>query len=387
MRTRGRTGPWVLVADGSLGQNRSALAAVRALGTAGYRVTVTQSGPRSLAGASRFCSGVVPTPPAGAAQFAAEIRRELSFRHYLTVIPASDAAIMALPSSGETYVDKTSLPDLARAAGLVVPPGQEYRSHRELLAASLPYPCVVKTSVKTAYGALSARLLRSPEDLRALRGAVGPFLVQPFVESPMHSICGVMWRRELVVRVHQRHLRLWPPVCGDACAAVTSDPDPVLCSRVERLMGDYEGVFQAEFAGEHLLDVNPRVYASLPLATSAGVNLVAYYCDLLQGRTPVPAQAATGVGYRWWGGRAAQPGHARQDRPEARRSQPAVPGTPFVTGRFRPQTGVRAAEPHGTVGDRTQRGVRARPAAITQLQYTTTRSPIWTWLNSQTIES
>jgi predicted ATP-grasp superfamily ATP-dependent carboligase len=292
----------VLLADGSFGQNRSALAAVRALGMAGYRVTVTRSGPLSLAAASRFCSGVLPTAPAGMPAFASEIRKELSSRDYLTVIPASDAAIMALSLSGIDYIDKTALFDLARAAGLVVPPGTRYRSIQELSGASLDYPCVVKTSVKTAFGAMPARLLRGSEDLDALRDAAGPFIVQPFVPDAMHSICGVMWRRELLVRVHQRHLRLWPPVCGDTCAAVTIEPDRALCARLAQLMGDYEGVIQAEFAGDHLLDVNPRVYASLPLATFAGVNLVAFYCDLLQGKAPAPAQVSTGVRYRWWEG-------------------------------------------------------------------------------------
>ncbi|HYN36303.1 MAG TPA: ATP-grasp domain-containing protein, partial [Actinomycetota bacterium] len=66
------------------------------------------------------------------------------------------------------------------------------------------------------------------------------------------------------------------------------------------LLGGFNGVFQAQFAGDYLLDLNPRVYGSLPLATRAGVNLPGVYCDILRGNAPTETvRARTGVFFRW----------------------------------------------------------------------------------------
>src|SRR5439155_20067813 len=99
----------------------------------------------------------------------------------------------------------------------------------------------------------------------------------------IRSLAGVAWRGRLVGTVHQRFLRTWPPDCGMASAAVTVEPDLGLEERILALIDGYEGIFQADLAGPYLLDFNPRVYASLPLAVAAGVNLVRVWCDLLRG--------------------------------------------------------------------------------------------------------
>jgi len=51
--------------------------------------------------------------------------------------------------------------------------------------------------------------------------------------------------------------------------------------------------------GRYLIDVNPRVYASLRLAAGAGVNLVGLYCDLLRGEAVDRVRGRAGVYYRW----------------------------------------------------------------------------------------
>jgi len=77
-------------------------------------------------------------------------------------------------------------------------------------------------------------------------------------------------------------------------------PDTELESRVLDVLGDYQGIFQVQLIGAHLLDINPRVYGSLPLAVASGANLPAVYCDLLGGRKlEAPKRAEPGVRYRW----------------------------------------------------------------------------------------
>ena len=126
-------------------------------------------------------------------------------------------------------------------------------------------------------------------------------------------MAGVIWEKRLITSVHQRYLRTWPVTCGTSCAAETIAPDVTLEEKVVELLDGYSGIFQAQFAGDYLIDLNPRPYGSLPLAVAAGRNLVGIYCDLLEGKRPasvaraadgkqapmLPLRARTGVFYRW----------------------------------------------------------------------------------------
>lgn len=288
---------WVLVTDGGTGQGRSALAAVRALAAAGYRAAVTTSGDHSLAAASRHSRRRVPVPAAAAPGYADAVRAELASRPYLTVLAASDQALIALGIATTELLDKGSLASAARAAGIATPDGSIYATIDELrgAGATLPYPVVVKPTISrfTAVRVDDASGLgRVP--------AEGPFLVQPFVDEPLRSVAGVIWHGRLVASVHQRYLRTWPATSGGACAAETTEPDLELEDRLPRLLTDHEGIFHVQLAGDLLIDVNPRVYGSHPLAQRAGVNLVGLACDLVRGDSLPPGllRGRPGVFYR-----------------------------------------------------------------------------------------
>lgn len=286
---------WVLVTDGARGQALSTLAAVRASAAAGYRAAVTVSGPNSLATASRHCLRRIPVPPAEAGDFAPAIRAELDGRSYVAVLPTSDAALLALGAPVEQLVDKLSLAKAAEAVGLEAPP-TEVMTEEQLLSSGdrLPYPVVIKA----AEGGL-VRQASGPADLPVWAGHHGDLLVQRHLGSELRSLAGVMWGGRLRAAVHQGYLRIWPPDCGGACAAVTIEPDLELEDKIVQLLEGYDGIFHAQLIGPHLLDLNPRVYGSMPLALSSGVNLVAIYCGLVQGReTSGLARGRSGVYYR-----------------------------------------------------------------------------------------
>jgi hypothetical protein len=295
---------WVLLTDGTNGHNRSTLAAVRALAKAGYRSAVTVSGRRSVASVSRFCDRIVLTPSADDPDYASAIRAEAAARPYLTVLPASDAALQALDAPGRSFCHKAHLAVAAREAGLETPPGRIFHDAGSLRAAAgaLDYPLVVKPVIRTGSSHGPARRFDTAEHLRRAPDMPGPLLVQPVVSGGMHAVVGVMWRGELKAVVHQQHLRIWPPQCGDACCAITTPPLPALEKGLQTMLTDYNGIFQAEFAGPSLVDLNPRVYGSLPLAVSAGANLVGVYCDLVRGVDVTPLRGRVGVEYHWWGG-------------------------------------------------------------------------------------
>jgi predicted ATP-grasp superfamily ATP-dependent carboligase len=287
---------WVLITDGGDGQARSSLAAVRALAQGGYRPAVTVSSQSSLAAASRYCARQLDVPPVTHPGYADAVRAELEARPYLAVLPASDAALLALSAPVEHLVDKTLLMDRARLAGLSVPPTQIFRTRDELLSANdLEFPSVLKPAIST----VPARLIATRAELVANVDGAGPFILQPYLTDNLRAAAGVLWKGRLVGAVHQRYLRTWPGDCGTACAAQTVQPDLELEGRLLRLLDGYEGIFQAQLAGDFLLDLNPRVYGSLPLAVAAGANLPLIYCDRVAGKKAPLIRARPGVFYRW----------------------------------------------------------------------------------------
>jgi len=291
-------GRLVLVTDGGNGQGRSALAAVRALARGGWAPVVTTSGRWSLAAASRSTTAAVRLP-ADPDRYACALRAEARSGRYAAVVAASDLAVRSLGLPVARLLDKDVLAAEAGRAGLPSAPGQLYGSWAEVLddAASLPFPVVVKPVRSTA----TAQAFRSAAELRCATARQGPVLVQRFIDEPMTAVCGLRHGGRLVAVAHQRYLRTWPVPCGTACAAVTAAPDPELEERLEHLLRGHDGVFQAQLAGGHLLDLNPRAYGSLPLAVAAGVNLVALDCELRTGGACWRGvrRGRVGVRYRW----------------------------------------------------------------------------------------
>jgi hypothetical protein len=127
----------------------------------------------------------------------------------------------------------------------------------------------------------------------------GAVFVQPYLTDQLGAVSGVIWGGRLVAVVHERWLRIWPVPCGLPSAALTVAADHEVEEGLEALLSGYQGVFTAQFAGPYLLDLNLRVHSTLPLAVAAGVNLVAWYCDLLRGRSPESVRARPGVFFRW----------------------------------------------------------------------------------------
>jgi predicted ATP-grasp superfamily ATP-dependent carboligase len=206
--------------------------------------------------------------------------------------------LLALGLADDTLIDKGSMAKAAAAVGLATPEGRTYGTLAELRddVAALPYPAVIKPSISR----FTAKRVDRPADVERIGEVEGPFLVQPFIDAPLRSIGGVMWEGRMVAAVHQRYLRTWPARCGGASAAETTGPDQELEERTLELLGEHAGIFHVQLAGDLLLDVNPRVYGSLPLAQRAGVNLVGLTCDLLRGSAPPPAvlRGAPGIFYR-----------------------------------------------------------------------------------------
>jgi predicted ATP-grasp superfamily ATP-dependent carboligase len=292
----------VVVSDHVDGRSRSAVAAVRALGTAGYRPVVTVSGRRSAAAVSRSCAGVLHTPRPGTAGYREAVEEYADAHGAAPVVAASDAVLVALGRPGADLVDKAVLAKRAVAAGLRVPPTRDFVNGTAVLAAAddLRYPMVVKAVVKTLPSEVAHRVDSAHELTAAVTALSGPVVVQPFVEGTMRAVGGVIRDGRLLAVVHQRYVRIWPPDAGTASAAITTDPDLELEARLPELLDGHDGVFQVQLIGDQVIDVNPRVYGSLPLAVAAGANLPAIACRAETGSLGDRVlRGRPGVRYRW----------------------------------------------------------------------------------------
>lgn len=295
----------VLVSDGDVGQSISTLSAVRALSAAGVEAHVAMSHPLAVAGRSRHCGKRIPVPTVQDTHAYADAIRELmSSGSYAALLLSSDAAILALGSSGKDLVDKAELARRTTLAGFDQARERTYTSGAELLASAgqVSYPVAIKSVQKKEYRSLSVWRADGPADLDRAEGYPDPLLVQDWIPGRMKGMSGVMWDGRLRAVLHQTYLRTWPRVCGAACSALTIPPDLDLERRVEQVLDGYEGVFNVQYIGNHLIDVNPRIYGSVAVSVRAGVNFPALAARLADGQDVVgddPLRGRVGVPFRW----------------------------------------------------------------------------------------
>jgi predicted ATP-grasp superfamily ATP-dependent carboligase len=312
------------------GDHVGALAAVRALRRAGYGPWVAASGPQAYAARSRAAAGVIFAPDAGRDPdgFIERLRVAAADVGVRAVLCGTERDLVAVAGSRDRLgglatgtpdpavvrriTSKATVNELARQVGISIPETIEVGRATLPDTSGLSPPLAVKpmrSELASSAGGLVHRNVERVEtrdQLRRLPSALPGerLLVQPWLHGPLGAICGVAWQGEVVAAMHQRARRIWPPDVGVSAYAHTVERDPELEDRVASLIGllGWSGIFQAQFihadTGPHLIDLNPRIYGSLALATAAGVNLPAIWVALLTG-SPVPARTyRVGVRYR-----------------------------------------------------------------------------------------
>jgi biotin carboxylase len=317
------------------GANRSVLAATRALGRAGWEVTVTGP-PRAPALLSRYAAHalVLPEPETDAEAFRNGMVRAAEERAFDAILPGTDAALSVLATLRLRFppTAQRSLPEpelvarcldrvaVARAAAAADLPEPESAICADAEAAcetarELGYPLVAKPvhvvgeerrrSVRRA-----AVLVRAESDLEPAIAEQGlPVVLQRYARAAVVSAGGVaLPGRGLAAVAVSRYARTWPPLAGNAAASETIRPPDELVARLSRFVENlgWHGVFELEllelgrdrFAA---IDFNPRVYGSLALAVRAGANLPSIWCEwAATGEAPTGlVTARPGVRYRW----------------------------------------------------------------------------------------
>jgi predicted ATP-grasp superfamily ATP-dependent carboligase len=261
-----------------------------------------------------------------------QLRRELSRESYATLLTGSDGALLAVSRQRERLRGLTDLGlpshevvvralsrespvDAAEAAGLVPATSIRCVGVDDALAAArcLGYPVVLKSTeaVRLRDGVLQnvpkGQIATDDADLeRRMRAFSDGLLVQRRVDGDVISVGGVMAGGALLAIAVSRYKRMWPSECGSATFSETVAPPPGLEDRVGNLLLTigWEGIFELELiqSGPDAfvpIDLNPRPYGSMALATGAGAPLARIWCDWLLERDPQPARARPGALYRW----------------------------------------------------------------------------------------
>lgn len=328
----------IIVTDG---EERSALAAVRALGRAGHVVFVCSKRRRSLAAASRYAADHAQTPDALAMPerfvetLAAAVRRWRAE----VVLPMTDASMLATLAgraqlrpavvpfgSDESYravSNKQAVLAAAPRFGIAVPAQHSVCVAEATSARALDtsFPVVVKPSRsvgefddgrRAKYGVQYARdAVELAEIIRTSDQAAFPLLLQQRVLGPGVGIFLLIWNGQTLAAFAHRRLREKPPSGGVSVYRESIAADPDLVRRSRALLDHFgwcgvamiEYKIDAQTGTPYLMEINGRFWGSLQLAVDAGADFPNMLVSTAVDGCREPLQSyAVGVRSRWWWG-------------------------------------------------------------------------------------
>jgi hypothetical protein len=299
-----------LVADAGLPNSVSGL---RALGRAGIRAYAL--GPSRLSPglwsrhAAGRATGDIASAAAAHGPAAVYPGLEATIDRLLELAPGANLVLPWDPASLAPLREKRRLPELCAEHGLAAPATLFDGSVSELREADVPLPAVLKPG-RPSGPPWTAQVVQDRAELLArLDGlaAAEPVLVQEPARGRLTSLALVLDRDGRVAASFQEEaLRTWPRAAGSFAATVSVAPDDALAGRVAAMLSavGYWGLAQLDLVAAPgatiVLDVNPRFYACMPLATACGVNLAAAWHAVVEGRDAgTPAPYPIGRRYRW----------------------------------------------------------------------------------------
>lgn len=326
----------ILVLDG---QTNQALACVRSLGRAGYRVLVASHYPRPLAAWSRYCQGRWQLHGQTRTDFS--VLREWAIRAGVQlVLPLTERACWLCNDEREAWeaagitvgcgttemlaraFDKAYTMQLAEACGVRIPPTAFPQSLAECHAAadSIGFPCVIKPRQSNAWNGQSfwpdrgCAYANSHEELTALaesrrQGEDWP-LLQGYVNGQGKGAFALCDRGRVVAWFAHERLRDTNPTGSGSCLRRAVLLDERLRAQATTLLAamQWHGPAMVEFRDDgvgapYLMEVNGRFWTSLQLAIDAGVDFPRLWVEILQGQASAPIAAyRDDVTLRWlWG--------------------------------------------------------------------------------------
>ena len=324
----------VLVTDG---ENRSALAVTRSLGRRGCGVIVAGLKSGNISSCSRFCKRnfETPDPMTDGKKFTEHIADIVTREKIDIIFPLTEQTIYQLnkvrdqllqdvvlacaPSEKMGVVsNKYKLFQLAQNVGVPIPgtifvDGSEDFLVKESGISS--FPVVVKPAFSRTpagdgfitagvmYAADRHELRRLYESKPALRY---PSLIQELIVGQGTGLFTLFDQdRHLVLFSHRRLLEK-PPSGGVSVISESIALDPEMVKSAEHLLSavGWKGVAMVEFKRDvrdgkaKLMEINGRLWGSLQLAVSSGVDFPSLCLDYYLGRKPSSILNDYTVGYR-----------------------------------------------------------------------------------------
>jgi len=319
----------VVITDAS---NRLGYSILRSLAHDGLKVGIGVDSNSGMAVYSRYSAGSFRHPshvcdPLG---FMAALNHTLRVHRPAVYMPADeDAFVVAkhanlLKEEVRTVLapfdvlrqldDKYQSFELAERIGIPTPATSCPKVFGEIEAFSRAHPGPLVLKISRSSGGRGVFLLQ-PESLgEGVQQAIahsgrgyGDFIVQEFVQAPGYAVSMLFDHGVPKASFTHRRLRELSPRGGPSTLR-QSTRLPVIEAYAERLLREvgYHGVAMVEFKHDEatgktwFLEVNPRWWGSLALATQAGVDFPLLFYKLALGENlPPPPTYRTGVTVRW----------------------------------------------------------------------------------------
>ena len=313
--------PTILVTDAGRG---SAVAIIRSLGRKGWRVIAADSDPRSLGFRSRYASErlLYPPPDTTPRDLVNALAGAVRDRKIDLIIPVTDAIILPLSAERARFdgLCKLALPDadalelvtnkhktfeLAQRLGVPTPRTVLVQTAAEAddQVQALQWPVVLKPQASRLYReyvAIEAYTVSYAENrdqlatqMRRFEGRC-PVLLQEYCPGAGHGVELLLYHGQPLAAFQHKRLRE-VPLTGGASSFRESVPlDPELYEYSVRLLKElkWTGLAMVEFKvgarGVNLMEINGRVWGSLPLAVLSGMDFPARLAELYLFGPPDP---------------------------------------------------------------------------------------------------
>jgi len=319
----------------SAGAEKQALATVRSLGRAGFKVDVLNSQHNTPAFESRWCDEALITPPnVDEDAYMTFMLLRLRAVSTLTVLPCDDVTAtllsryrhrfeehtqLALPpkESFEVATDKSQLVKLAEKIGLPTPRTVHPQDRTEAIHYSreLEYPVILKGA--HGWGAQHVRLVRDAAEFLPALDAIAELengripMLQEFIPGTGYGVSTLFRHGEARALFTHARVAEYDVQSKDSpysCPTAVSCNEPELVRLSVRLFSalQWHGLGMAEWRRDsrngrfYLMEINPRLVGSTDLAIRCGVDLPSLQCQMVRDGDVRPAlEHASGVRMHW----------------------------------------------------------------------------------------
>jgi predicted ATP-grasp superfamily ATP-dependent carboligase/thymidylate kinase len=313
----------VLVTDAARG---SAVSIIRSLGRRGMHVIAADSSARNPGFSSRYTAERLryPPPDESPEEVVEVLLAAARSRRIDLIVPVTDETILPLvaardrfagvcrlavpePRALGTSLDKMATVELAARLGIPLPRTELVSTADEALRAApaLGWPVVIKPRFSrilrdgrgierytVSYAADEGALA---EELELLEGRCD-VLLQEYCAGEAHGVEVLAHEGRPLAAFQHRRLREVPITGGASSFRESVALNPLLFSYASRLLAalEWTGLAMVEFKvgpnGPRLMELNGRIWGSLPLALKSGVDFPAGLAEVYLGNVPGPGQ-------------------------------------------------------------------------------------------------